>query len=213
MYYSEIHKLWMPYEEKDDIAVGVVTEQVEFIDIVVPYINKRRTCIQAGGHIGIYPRKLSKHFSTVVTFEPNVDNFECLKKNIEGIPNIYAVNKGLSDKSINETFLVDSAPDGRKNTGSSFVKDREYPEYDLGTFTQDVVTIDSIFKDEPVDFIQLDVEGHEYEVLKGGEEVIKKWSPVIMVEGTIKNAAMVELLNKWGYYYILGNSFDGVFKK
>lgn len=213
MHYSEELQLWMPYEEKDDVAIEVVNKEVVFLDVVMDYVKRRNTCIQAGGHVGIYPIYLSKYFRSVVTFEPNIENFECLKKNIEGIPNIFAVNRGLSNKATTETFFVDKSPDGRKNSGSSFVKDGEYPEYDLGEFKQDVVTIDSLFKEEQVDFIQLDVEGHEYEVLLGGEETIKRCSPLIMVESIIRKQQTVELLNKWGYYFILANATDGVFKK
>jgi hypothetical protein len=34
----------------------------------------------------------------------------------------------------------------------------------------------------PIDFIKIDVEGFELPVLKGGEETIKKWRPIICIE-------------------------------
>jgi FkbM family methyltransferase len=212
MHYSETYKLWVPYEESEDGAVAEIIKDVPFLDVVMEYVKGFNTCIQAGGHVGIHPIKLSKYFRNVVTFEPSNKNFECLKKNLEGIPNVFAVNKGLSDKTGTLTFLQDEFPDGRRNSGAAFVKDAEYPEI-TEEFTQEVLTIDSLFKEEQVDFIQLDVEGHEYEVLKGGEETINRCSPLIMVESIIKKHQVVELLKTWGYYFILANSTDGVFKK
>ena len=74
MHYSKKHSLWMPYEEKDDIAIDVVTKEVEYIDEVMKYVRKREGCIQAGGHIGVYPKKLSTYFTRVFTFEPDLNN-------------------------------------------------------------------------------------------------------------------------------------------
>lgn len=212
MHFSKTLQLWMPHEEGQDIAIEVVSKEVDFIDTVMEYVHRRNACVQAGGHIGMYPIRLAKYFKTVYTFEPNTNNWECLVKNTKVYPNIIVLNKGLSDKKGEEIFLLDKNPDGRANSGSAFVKDKEYPEYDLKEFNSEVLRLDDVIT-EQIDFIQLDVEGHEYEVLKGATELIKKYKPILMLEGHIKHHKMLELLKSWGYYFILSKDADGVFKK
>jgi FkbM family methyltransferase len=209
MHFSETLQLWMPHEEGQDIAIEVISKEVDFIDTVMEYVHRRNACVQAGGHIGMYPIRLAKYFKTVYTFEPNTKNWECLVKNTKAYPNIIVLNKGLSDKKGEETFLLDKNPDGRANSGSAFVKDGDF---DLPSFTKEVIALDDVIT-EQVDFIQLDVEGHEYEVLKGAEQIIKKYKPVLMLEGHIKHEQMLALLKSWGYYFILSKDSDGVFKK
>lgn len=199
----------MPYKEKNDVAIEIVSKEVDYIDVVMEYVHKRNACVQAGGHIGIYPIKLSKYFKTVYTFEPNDSNYECLVKNVSKYPNIVTTNKGLSDKTTEEVFLIDKNPDGRANSGSAFVKDGDF---DLPSFTKEVVRLDDVITEE-INFIQLDIEGHEYEALVGATELIKKYKPILMLEGHIKHDKMLALLKSWGYYFILSKNSDGVFKK
>lgn len=209
MDFSKRLNLWIPHKEEEDIAIEVISNEVDYIDEVMEYVHKRNACVQAGGHVGMYPIKLSKYFKTVYTFEPNDSNYECLVKNVSSYPNIVTINKGLSNKTTEELFLVDESPDGRKNSGAAFVKDGDF---DLPSFTKEVVRIDDVITEE-INFIQLDVEGHEYEVLQGAAETIKKYKPIIMVEGHIKHEKMLALLKSWGYYFILSKNSDGVFKK
>lgn len=51
--------------------------------------------------------------------------------------------------------------------------------------TVDVNTLDNVvdkFSPRAISFIKCDVEGHEFEVFKGGEETIDKYKPTVLVE-------------------------------
>ena len=85
------------------------------------------------------------------------------------------------------------------NTGHSHV--------DPASFGQGKIqmkTLDSM--DLPVtDYIKIDCEGYEYNIIVGGENYIKTCRPVIVVEqkfhkdtGIVDNGEAVELLKSWG---------------
>ena len=51
-----------------------------------------------------------------------------------------------------------------------------------GDMDVEIDSMDNIFKNIPIDFVKIDVEGFEYEVLLGAEEVIKKYKPKFIIE-------------------------------
>lgn len=59
-------------------------------------------------------------------------------------------------------------------------------------------TLDHLFQ-HPVDFIKIDVQGMEMEVLKGAKELIDTYSPIIMIETTKLGGQIVnfEAFEKW----------------
>jgi FkbM family methyltransferase len=69
---------------------------------------------------------------------------------------------------------------------------------DNGNVPVPIETIDS-FNFENVTFIKYDIEGYELKALKGSEQTIKKYNPVIVIEQNRGNSFPQELLESWGY--------------
>ena len=69
---------------------------------------------------------------------------------------------------------------------------------DRGDVKIPIETIDS-FNFENVTFIKYDIEGYELKAVKGSEQTIKKYNPVIVVEQNKGNLDSVNLLKSWGY--------------
>lgn len=128
-----------------------------------------RVCVQAGGHIGLWPLALANYF-TVYTFEPSERNWKVLQKAVAGIPNIIALPAGLGDKAGTATVR-----EGKKS-GLDHLD-----LYCPGSVK--VVTIDSL-KLSSVAAIVLDVEGMEHLALKGAINTIKQSHPLIWIELT-----------------------------
>ena len=56
------------------------------------------------------------------------------------------------------------------------------------------------FKDNTIDFIKIDVEGHELEVLQGARETLLKYKPTIFIETfPDKKTKVHEYLTNLGY--------------
>ncbi len=61
-------------------------------------------------------------------------------------------------------------------------------------------------------FMKVDVEGFEFEVIRGGETTIKKSQPIILVESSKKDDVIVRFLEQFGYKlyrYSKGNFIEG----
>jgi FkbM family methyltransferase len=145
-----------------------------------------RTCIQAGGALGMYPRLLSDKFEKVISFEPDPDSFDVLKLNTEAKNNIITVNAALGAKD-GTAYLDMSCED---NVGMhTIIPSNEHHNVSM-------LALDNL-KLENVDFIQLDIEGYEYQALLGAVELIDNWKPVISCERG--NEEIHGLLSRFGY--------------
>jgi len=140
------------------------------------YIEKWGMALDIGGHVGFWANDLAKHFETVHSFEPNPDTFKCLIQNKAG--NVTAHEVGLGN--VDEVKFL-THPDGIGcmepiNSGGWEIDGNE----GIGTYQIDVRRLDS-FSFEP-DFIKIDVQGYELNVLQGAQETISRYRPVILVE-------------------------------
>ena len=125
-------------------------------------------CGAYGGAFSLYVAKLIGEKGKVIAFEPDVENYKLLSKNIElnGLQNIISLNKGAWSKN---TFL----PCDNKHAGDSSFFNNDQKESLVNT---EVVTIDSELDKigiKNIDFIKMDVEGAEIEALKGAEKILR----------------------------------------
>ena len=120
----------------------------------------------------------------VYSFEPELNNFNLLKKNIEvnKFRNIVPIQKVISDKNGVIRFVVEDDSvihhiDGGKG---AFTKQSNIIELDS-------ITLDSHIN-KPIKLVKIDVEGHEIEVLNGMKSIIKENKGLqLIVEFSIGN--------------------------
>jgi len=165
------------------------------LNIALGFVKNFTTAIDAGANYGIMSYNLNSKFSKIYAFEVDTPVRECLKKNVEKfqLDNVVVCDCGLSDKE----ELV--ALNYLKNTFGTYIN-KNVSGINI------CKTLDS-FELTEVGFIKLDCEGYEPYILKGAEQTIKKYKPVILMEeknyskryyGEQGNLA-VELLLGWGY--------------
>ena len=170
--------------------------------------------LDVGANIGVFSliAKLIQDL-TVYAFEPFSKVFELLKSNVNlnGLQDrVKVFEKGLFDKKIIKKLkCCTGLNSGMSCFGKNFQLKIPYEEKEIETDT-----IDNIVKREnieKVNFIKIDTEGCEYYVLKGAEETIKKYYPMILVECVQRRTVnfnltpddVIGLLKKYGY-----QSFD-----
>jgi len=156
---------------------GPSREFPQLKQFVLPRLQGRRTCVQAGGCCGMFPRLWARDFETVYTFEPDPLNFHCLVRNCQ-LRNIFAFNAGLSDYSGLAPFC--KTPDDR-NRGMHQVIAQYPKDAWAGMDLCAVLAIDNLGI-ENVDYIQLDVEASELRVVKGALRTIMRDRPIISLE-------------------------------
>lgn len=153
----------------DRVCFRIVQREVRDLDQIIPLCENHRTVVQAGGNIGIWPKRLARDFDRVVTLEPDPENHEALVFNVGEIQNIEVICAALGSKE--GRAGIDHFDPG--NIGAHQI-DPDGDEFD-------VITIDSLaLKD--VDLIQLDIEGSEHFAIEGAIETILEYSPVIVLE-------------------------------
>ena len=142
------------------------------LDLVLTRVPRRRAVVQAGGNLGIFPKRLAETFEAVYTFEPDPRLFAALCHNAPE-SNIVKVQAALGDGPA----LV--ATSMKRRLGH--LKDHEGLAHIAGQGIIPTLRLDDFWL--PVcDLIYLDIEGWETFALNGAVETIRSCRPVLAVE-------------------------------
>ena len=138
------------------------------------HINKGDTIIDIGAHIGLYSvyfAKLTK--GMVFSFEPTRETIEVLKRTIEinHCSNVTVIDGAISDKRSRAVFYTSKTEEIA--TGNSLIEiatDKAYIRE--GEYQVELYSIDGFAEehDLKIDFIKIDAEGVEWEVLMGASK-------------------------------------------
>jgi FkbM family methyltransferase len=168
IFFIEGAGLWWPAYEPTGRSYEALKRRAPDYMAAVRRCGDFRTCVQAGGHVGLWPRNLAQYFKRVVTFEPDRACYEALLRNIEGATGIEAHNVALGTARGELPFRV------HRNSGSASIDPR-------GDYVVPVTTIDALGLSD-CGLICLDIEGSEQAALRGARETIAKFRPPIYVE-------------------------------
>ena len=160
------------------------------LDLMIYLISrlKLRRMFDVGANLGIYSFSFSANAQQgqVVAFEPDNINARLFDKTNARCPrrDIALVRKAVSETSGTATFLLDDmagATGTLRQDGATF-SERNYGGAALRA-TVETTTIDDASKRHfPPDFIKIDVEGAELDVLKGARQTLKVARPIMLIE-------------------------------
>src|SRR4030042_3461411 len=132
-------------------------------EVIVNYLKPNSTFVDVGAHFGYYSLLVSRcqKKTKIIAIEPVKENYEILKKNIKlnNIKNAKLYNFAASNKKEIKDFNLTEASDSAGfyehplTKTKKIIKVKSYP-------------LDQILKNKKVDFIKIDVEGHEIAVLE-----------------------------------------------
>ena len=137
------------------------------------FVKSWEVAVDVGAHVGICSRMLAGKFKVVHAFEPALDTFECLWRNLEGCANVvhHQVALGEGEGRVHMEDDV-SKPTRVGNTGARFVREGG----DILMFALDSWGL------QKVGFLKIDVEGYELRVLEGARETLLSCKPTVMIE-------------------------------
>jgi len=197
-------------EEMMQNQFSILDEQIDTVLDALQW-NKdgnQRTCIQAGGAMGMYPLRLSYHFLKTYTFEPLIANLECLHANLSqdklGNEIVIAPCPLWSEPGVKMKMTY--SKDVKNSYGAHHVAKKHHAK--VADEEVSTATIDEYALEE-VDLIWLDIEGAEYYALKGACWTVSHNRPVVVVEnrwlpqmrqfGVKQGDAVRWLCSAWGY--------------
>jgi len=146
--------------------------QKEHRDTIIKFVKQEKkvlaNAIDVGAHVGFWLKDMCKEFKQVFAFEPVDEVRECLYENVKD-SNYHCYTYGLGSKD--EVKKINYNP---KETGNSYITDNGNKEIVIRK-------LDNL--DLPqIDYIKIDAEGYEMEVIKGGMKIVEKYKPFIHVE-------------------------------
>ena len=165
---------WLRIRERAWREIRKGEKEIKLIPQLLSNCNR---AIDIGANVGVWSYWLSKYAKQVESFEPNPKVFNALK-NIK-IKNVNSYNIALSNKTGSVDLLIPKGSKGFSNQGASLSSIKVQGEHKS-------ISIEAKRLDEynflDVDFIKIDVEGHEHEVIEGARETIKKFKPTMVIE-------------------------------
>ena len=131
------------------------------------YCPNLETALDIGAHVGYTARIMGVRFKRVICFEPALDLIPFLRQNVPFAEiHPFALGAEHSWGKLHRPKAANTGS-GEVHPGNEF-EIRRLDDCDVGQ----------------VDFIKIDVQGMELDVLKGGEKTIVRDKPLIFCEGT-----------------------------
>jgi len=148
----------------------------------IPFINHKRNAIDIGCRDGEYTRYLHKDFEHVYCFDYRPRKL--FHKNVD-LSKITHFKCGLA-----ETNKIEFVSGGSSMTSGKRPKENWHKE--------ELFALDQ-FHLKNIDYIKIDVDGYELNVLKGSIETIKKWQPLIVLEEEKQQTDTIDFCAELGY--------------
>lgn len=175
---------------------------ISFSEMVKKYNMNIKGIIHIGAHYGEeIPEYVNNNINDIVLFEPLCENFSILEENVKHLnANIQGYQVALGSNPGFATMYVSS----NQKQSSSILKPKvhltQHPDVSFPlTEEVEVKKLDQ-FEITNCNFINMDVQGYELEVLKGGENTLKYIDYVyceVNRDEVYENNALIEDLDEY----------------
>jgi FkbM family methyltransferase len=171
-----------------------------------------RGVLHIGAHFGQEVSLYKAHNLKSVLFEPHPDTFRILKDKWGSDSSVLLVNKALGSTECTHTMFCETANQGMS---SSLLKPKKhlekYPHIKFdSTVEVEQITLDSFAESFPsimdYNFINMDVQGYELEVLKGATKTLSNIDHIVcevnweeLYEGCAQIADLDRYLENYGF--------------
>ena len=192
----KINEIKYIIKNENDLIQKSLTNNIQWnnnILIIIGQLIKKfnlKHFLNIGCHIGTVALPLSKYIEKVTAIEAYPLTFEHLEEHIKinNIKNIQTFNLAIGDENKKIYFLDDENIRIKNNTGGMHViTDGDILNKRLSSsihskkYSNEMRKLDDL-NISNFDILLADVEGKEYELLRGGKNKIIKYKPIIIVE-------------------------------
>lgn len=171
-------KIWLPDGEKHfpewmnrngELVDGRGTYQIQKLRASMEHVRGTHVAVDVGAHVGLWSMHLAKHFENVLAFEPVAQFRECFERNVtDAGVKLYAMALGSAPGKVR--MVIDPA-----DTGGTHVD---------ATAEEGTVILETLdnFELARCDFLKIDCEGYELQILEGARETLLRCRPCVIVE-------------------------------
>ncbi len=161
------------------------------LSVIKKFIKPGDYVFDIGANIGLLTVPFAKTVGSngmVFSFEPQLFVYDILKKNIKlnDLLNVKTFNNGLGSKK--KKIKIDEMDFSKIGNFGGFTLSNKYKNSDCGTIKHknkdlvNIVKLDDFLNLSKCDFMKIDVELMEIDVLKGGRQFINKFKPILWLE-------------------------------
>lgn len=177
-------------------------------ELITRLCNNSSLALDIGANRGYFTSLMSTLAKKVLAFEPHPDLFKVLTQNCLKLKNVELKELALSDKKAELDLYIP------KEFGSNEGIASLEPLSESKKIKINTVTLDEIMPSNcQIEFIKIDVEGHEFSVLKGALKLIKNRNIrfILFEDFSGVNSKAINLLkdNGWEVYRVKKN-FSGI---
>jgi len=188
------NNIYYPIENNSHVVRALLANRVwekKIDSLMRELIQPDWVCLDCGAYIGSHALTMAELGKDVHLFEPQPLIYSCLlkTKKMKNIKNWYINNFALSDRDLGAVGFSSNNDGDARLTRSSAKRNWKY------SFNVKTMKLDSLNLDK-VNFMKIDVEGSEFELLKGAKGIISKCHPVIIME-VFKTKKNKEKLDKF----------------
>jgi FkbM family methyltransferase len=213
------YKAYCPINKNEFINMTI--REDEIIEQFLP--KQGDIVVDIGAHIGHYTLIASKRVGTngkVVAIEAHPGNFEMLNRNIKlnQLTNVIPLNYAAYSKETKIKLYLPGEDSGN-TIYNTIISDRARNEekfVEVNANTLDYLLQSKGIKQEEVNWIKIDVEGAEFEVLKGAANILSKSKDIaLLIEvhnltgGKNLYGPIMEFLNSYNFVVEFENNLHG----
>ncbi|UTD28285.1 FkbM family methyltransferase [Bradyrhizobium sp. WD16] len=143
------------------------------------FIREDAVTVDVGANCGLYTRELARLSRCVHAFEPSRQMADLLRRT--SAPNVNIHEVALSDHSGEAALFI---PEGERGLvhGLASIEPQACQSGKPGrAIAVPTARLDEVVQDD-VEFVKIDVEGHELSVLNGANRLLERCQPVFLVE-------------------------------
>lgn len=148
------------------------------------FIHPNSTVLDVGANYGHYTIEIARlaNQGRVYAFEPVPFTYGVLNKvvNYFSLPCVILANKAVSDRSGEVKMTVPLLDFGAPNTGVAHIGNSQ--SANVRTVVVSTLKLDDAAIEGKIDFIKMDIEGHEPLALRGMQNLLLRDKPVILIE-------------------------------
>jgi len=171
------------------IARGAKRYEAHYVDVCRDLIGPADLVFDVGANIGVYTLSFAAWTASagkVIAFEPDPANLSLLESSVRKskCENVVIRKTALGKKPGRESFSVDRATGSTGHLGHG----PTYGEVTFGAARETLVNVEVTTLDDeaerwgPPNFIKLDVESGEFDVLSGGRSLLERHRPFLISE-------------------------------